>query len=365
MRKLLSIVIPVCNEQENIAPLFARLDAITARIRTDFDMAVEVIVNDNHSTDHTFEELRAYASRHDPQDFTLRIFRLARNIGFQKSILVGYCKARGEAVAQIDADLQDPPELLLEFLHKWNEGYKVVYGIRRRREEGVVMRGLRRAFYRFIARISPDQLPLDSGDFRLIDRSMVDVICKLRDHDPYLRGFVATLGLKQIGIPYDRVERQRGKSKFGFSDLFKLAIDGITNHSTLPLRIASYVALLIVLSVALLLAYYLGAWLFTTTKLPIGFLTQLVLQLGSLAILSFLIGIQGFYITRIYNQVKERPLAIIEHSFDKDLARGQSLVESSGTIEVLWVGGSARASTSADALGLNAGLDEESGQSGC
>ena len=124
MTGLLSIVVPVFNEQGNIEPLFARLRAVARQVRDEFGLMTEVIVNDNCSTDLTFKELHEYAGRHEPKDFDLRIFRFARNIGFQKSILVGYCKARGDAVAQIDADLQDPPELLIEFLRKWREGYK-------------------------------------------------------------------------------------------------------------------------------------------------------------------------------------------------------------------------------------------------
>jgi polyisoprenyl-phosphate glycosyltransferase len=338
MSKCISIVVPVFNEEENIKPLLESLDTIARHIRDEFNMKVEVIINDNHSTDRTFDMLRACAERHDPLAFDLRLFRFARNIGFQKSILVGYCKARGDVVAQIDADLQDPPELILDFMRKWQEGYKVVYGVRRSRDEGAVMQMLRRQFYRLIDRVSPDELPHDSGDFRLIDRSIVDVICKLRDHDPYLRGFVATLGLKQIGIPYDRKARQRGASKFGLSELAKLAIDGITNHSAFPLRLASYIGLACVLVATALILYYFCAWLFFAGELPLGFLTQTLLQLGSLAALSFLIAIQGLYINRIYNQVKERPLAIIEHSVHKPVAGQPGFAEMVNRVEVLWTG---------------------------
>jgi polyisoprenyl-phosphate glycosyltransferase len=334
---LLSIIVPVYNEQENIAPLFARLGTVIERIRAEFGLAVEVIVNDNNSSDGTLLELQHYAERHDETRFDLRIYRFARNIGFQKSILVGYCKAHGDVVAQVDADLQDPPELLVEFLHKWHDGFKVVYGIRRRRQEGAVTQSVRRLFYRVIDRISEDDLPHDSGDFRLIDRSLIDVICSLRDHNPYLRGSVASLGLKQIGIPYDRTERQHGKSKFGFFQLTRLAVDGITNHSAFPLRLASYIALLVVILGVLLIVYYLGAWIFGHDGLPAGFLTQTLLQLGTLATVSFLIAIQGFYIHRIYNQVKERPLAIVEYKLQKGASlAGKSKLDEE--IEVVWAG---------------------------
>jgi dolichol-phosphate mannosyltransferase len=333
---LFTIIVPVFNEEGNIEPLFARLRPLIRQIHDQFGLATEIIVNDNCSSDRTLEELRGYADRHDPQEFDLRIYRFARNIGFQKSILVGYCKARGDAVAQIDADLQDPPELLLDFLRKWKEGYKVVYGIRAQRDESVLMRALRRLFYRLIDRISEDYLPHDSGDFRLIDRALVDVICKLQDHDPYLRGIVASLGLRQTGIPYGRVARQRGESKFGFSELLSLALNGITNHSAVPLQIASYLALGVVVVAIILIIPYFVAWIFAAEQMPFGFMTDLLLQLGTLAALSFLIAIQGLYINRIYNQVKQRPLAIIEYSCQKSSTTG--LQASENVIQVLWTG---------------------------
>jgi len=334
---MLSIIIPAYNEEGNIDPLFTRLTQVIRGIRSEFGLTVEVIVNDNRSTDRTLDELRNFAERHDGSLFDLRIFRFARNIGFQRSILVGYCKARGDAVVQLDADLQDPPELLCEFVRKWHEGYKVVYGVRRTRKESMLNQAMRKTFYRALDWISEDDLPHDAGDFRLVDRSLVDVICSLRDHDPYLRGLIANLGLRQIGIPYDRTARERGKSKFGFLQLAKLAVDGITNHSALPLRLASYIAFGVVVVVALMIAYYLGGWLFANEALPGGFITQTLLQLGSLATLSFLIGIQGFYIHRIYNQVKERPLAIIEYNFQKR-AGWPAGHETTDPVEVLWVG---------------------------
>ena len=337
MTQRLSIVVPVYNEAGNIQPLFERLSEVVRKIRAEFGLAVEVIINDNSSTDSTLQELRSYAHHHDSALFDLRIFRFARNIGFQKSILVGYCKARGDAVAQIDADLQDPPELLIEFLRKWREGYKVVYGIRRTRPESAVMQSARRLFYRTLSRISEDDLPLDSGDFRLVDRSLVDVICSLRDHDPYLRGSIASLGLRQTGVLYDRTQRRHGKSKFGLLALSKLAIDGITNHSALPLQLASYTAFAVLVLALVLIVYYLGASLITHAPLPGGFLTQTLLQLGTLGVLSFLIGIQGFYLHRIYNQVKTRPLAIVEYQLRKG-GTGRDEIEMRDNVEVLWTG---------------------------
>lgn len=334
---LVSIIVPMLNEEGNIAPLFERLRGVARLLADKHGLSTEVIVNDNCSTDRTLDELRAYAATHDVSQFALRIFRFSRNIGFQKSILVGYRKARGDAVAQIDADLQDPPELLVDFASKWREGYHVVYGVRRMREESAVMNGLRKLFYRMIDKMSADDLPKDAGDFRMLDRSVVDVICALHDNDPYLRGAIASLGLRQIGVPYDRTSRVRGKSKFGFRQLIKLAIDGITNHTTLPLRFASYLALVVVMLASTLIAYYLYGYFTSTSPIPLGFMTQSLLQLGTLGALSLLFAIQGFYIQRIYNQLKERPLAIIEHQISQPQDDG-SRQTPPGTLEVLWIG---------------------------
>ena len=347
MKSLLSIVVPMMNEEGNVRTLFERIGPVADEVRSEFGMATEVVVNDNRSTDRTMEELRHYASGHDPARFALRIFRFSRNIGFQKSILVGYRKARGDVVVQIDADLQDPPELILEFLRRWREGYKVIYGIRRHREESIVMHGLRKVFYRMIDHFSTDGLPHDAGDFRLVDRTVVDLVCVLQDHDPYLRGAIASLGFAQTGVPYDRKVRTRGRSKFNFASLFRLAIDGITNHTTLPLRLASYLALGVFASAALLVGYYLTGWLLLEREMPLGFMTQTLLQLGTLGALALLFAVQGFYIQRIYNQVKERPLAIIEE-------RVATPVEGAGppaeAIEVMWIGDHApKRATSGDA----------------
>lgn len=336
MSKLISIIVPVFNEEENVAPLLHRLNDVVAGLRTkNPDLDFEVVITDNHSTDATFEKLRDSIAAGGERNFKIRVFRFSKNIGFQKSILVGYTKAAGAAVIQIDADLQDPPELIETFLEKWREGYKVVYGVRRSRKEGAFITWLRRRFYRLIDRISDDPLPHDAGDFRLVDRSLIDVVAALKDHDPYLRGLFASLGMRQIGVPYDRAQRERGESKFKITDLIRLSWDGLTNHSVVPLKLSTYLALGITLFGAALAVFYLFSWLVLKSNLPLGFLTLVMLQLGSVAVLSFLIGIQGEYISRIYAQVKERPLAIVEHRL---LSDARSATHEDEPVEVLWTG---------------------------
>ncbi len=338
MSQLISILVPVYNERENIEPLFSRLGTVIRSIKAEDGYDFEVVVTDNHSTDGTYDKLQEFAKSHDGRDFVLRVFRFSKNIGFQKSILVGYRKARGAAAVQIDADLQDPPELIGDFLKKWREGYHVVYGVRRSRQEGLLNSALRRVFYRVLNRISDDHLPPDSGDFRLLDRQLIDVVCAVRDQTPYLRGLVASLGMRQTGIPYDRSGRTRGVTKFKLHDLVTLSWNGIANHSVVPLVISSYFAIVVTIIAAFLGMFYFSLWWFFEKELPLGFITLTLIQLGGLGALAFLIGIQGEYISRMYIQIKEKPLAIIQDELRSGAADGAAPAVAPSSVEVIWVG---------------------------
>ncbi len=250
---LISIVLPAYNEELNIRPLFERLHPILAQLSDRFRF--EFVITDNHSTDRTFAVLQEVAAG-DPR---VRVFRFSRNFGFQRSILTGYMQCRGDAAIQLDVDLQDPPELIPVFLDKWQAGADVVYGIRTERSEGRVITFARSLFYRLIDLLSEDRLPVDAGDFRLISRRVIDIVCAYRDANPYLRGTIATLGFEQVGVSYARSARKFGESKFPFSKLLSLALDGILNHSTVPLRFATYFGLVTsVLTVVLMLCYAFG-----------------------------------------------------------------------------------------------------------
>jgi len=304
-RRLLSIVVPVYNEQANVERCARSVAAVLEPLADRYNY--ELIFTDNHSTDGTFEKLRQIAAS-DPR---VRVFRFARNHGFQKSIYTGYLLAAGDAAIQLDCDLQDPPELIPEFLAQWEAGYRVVYGVRRQRREAFWLTAFRKVFYRLINWVSDDELPKDAGDFRLLDRCILDILSQIHDCHPYLRGTIAALGFEQIGIPYSRAERTAGRSKFSLGQLFELATDGILNHSLVPLRLATYAGFLVsTLSVLTMVAYLVGrilgaAW-------PAGFATLAVLILASLGITSMFLGIIGEYLGRIYQQLKGRPLTIIE-----------------------------------------------------
>jgi dolichol-phosphate mannosyltransferase len=318
-KRLISICVPVFNEESNIDPLYSALLPIMGQLSERYKF--ELLFTDNHSTDRTFEALEQLAQR----DVRVRAIRFSRNFGFQRSIATSYANARGDAAIQIDCDLQDPPALILDFVRKWEEGYKVVYGVRNMRREGWGMNVVRKTFYRIIDWLSEDELPLDAGDFRLVDRCILDELQKFEDNQPYLRGAIAALGFDQIGIPYNRAERQRGKSKFSFGELIGLALDGILNHSVVPLRIATYLGLTISVITFLGLVGYAIGRLFLGKDWPPGFATTIILILGSLSLNALFLGIIGEYLGRIYRQVKRRPLTIVERELNPVGTRADSL----------------------------------------
>jgi dolichol-phosphate mannosyltransferase len=309
--KLLSIVVPVYNEELNVEPLYQTVNSTLKEIAHRYDW--EFVFTDNCSTDGTFERLEQLAT----QDARVRAYRLTRNFGFQRSILTGFRLARGDAAVQIDCDLQDPPQLILEFVRHWEAGHKVVFGVRRSRAEPLHLRTLRRLFYRLIAALSDDELPHDAGDFRLVDRCVLDLLHRYQNESPYLRGYIASLGYQQIGIPYDRAARQRGISSFAFGSLLNLAIDGIVSHSIVPLRLASFVGLSLATVAALAIAVYLVLWLTNDRNWPAGFTTLAILMLVSLAMNAIFLGIIGEYLARIYRQVKPGPLTIVDRFVDR------------------------------------------------
>ncbi|MBI5603284.1 MAG: glycosyltransferase family 2 protein [Deltaproteobacteria bacterium] len=308
--KKISIVVPVYNEEENIQTLYDRVDKISKLLIDTYEF--EFIFTDNHSEDNSFFILKQL-SEIDPR---IKIIRFSRNFGYQRSIITGYSFASGEAAIQLDCDLQDPPELLIEFLTLWEQGYQVVYGIRKERKEGWIINTTRKIFYRLIDRISADKLPHDAGDFRLIDRCIIDELKKIRDASPYIRGLIASLGFKQIGISYSREARKAGKSKFNLSHLFQLAIDGIVSHSVIPLRMATYLGFLITIGALLLTLVFIYGRFYGSGNWPRGFATTTVLILFGIGLNGLFLGIIGEYLGRIYLQIKIRPLVIIEKTIN-------------------------------------------------
>jgi glycosyltransferase involved in cell wall biosynthesis len=311
-RPLISIVVPVYNEEENIATFWTEVNAAIAPRLAKYEF--EFVFTDNHSTDGTFPLLSALAAEHP----NVKVVRFSRNFGFQKSIFTGYTVAKGDAAIQLDVDLQDPPQLIGEFLRLWEEGYAVVYGVRTSRRERWVMRTARRIFYRLINHLSTEPLPLDAGDFRLVNRRVIDELSKHRDAHPYIRGSTATMGFRQAAVPYERSVRRFGATKFSMRQLFDLAIDGILNHSIVPLRIASLAAVVAGAGTVILIgAYIVGSFVFGQDW-PRGFTTTTVLLLFSICLNALFLGIIGEYLGRIYVEVKQHPMVIVEATANCD-----------------------------------------------
>jgi dolichol-phosphate mannosyltransferase len=303
-KKLVSIVTPVYNEEENAELYYQRMRGVIDTLSDRYDF--EFVITDNCSTDSTFSIFKRLAE----SDHRIRVFRFSRNFGYQKSIWTGYSLAKGDAAIEFDCDLQDPPELLSLFLEKWEEGSKITYGIRRKRQEGYVITLLRKVFYRLINAISDQYLPPDAGDFMLIDRKIIDHLATIQDQNLYLRGY------EQVGIPYKRDAREHGVSKFPMRKMIGLAMDGIISQSTLPLKIASYTGFLVAITTLLMSAFFIIYKLAYGADFPRGFTTTAILILFSVSLNAIFLGIIGEYISRIYLQLKRRPLTIIEDSVD-------------------------------------------------
>lgn len=308
---MVSIIVPVLNEELNIDRFLGAVREAVASERERYRF--EFVFTDNHSTDQTFAILRERAS----EDPSIRVIRFSKNFGYQKSIYCGYMEARGLAAIQLDCDLQDPPTLIPQMLRLWEGGSKVVYGVRLSRKEGWLIGAARRIFYRAIDWLSTEHLPRDAGDFRLVDRRIIDELRHLRDTNIYLRGRIATMGFTQTALPYHRDERVAGESKFSLGKLATLAVDGVVSHSVIPLRMATAIGMGTLVAVVILGLLYLVLFFFYGDRWPRGFATLALLLLAQLGILSMLLGIMGEYIARIYDQLKQRPDAIVEERIER------------------------------------------------
>ena len=305
---VLSIVVPLFNEQDNVAPLLDRIVGIAERLegRPSYEI---VLVNDG-SSDQTLERLRAEVERRPH----LVLVNLSRNFGHQLAASAGFDIAGGDAVVLMDGDLQDPPELIESFVEKWHLGYDVVYAVRRKRKgESPFKVFTARLFYRTIKRLTKVSIPVDTGDFRLMSRRVVEALKRSPERHRFLRGMVSWVGFNQIGVEYDRDERHSGSTKYPLPKMIRFAIDGITSFSDVPLRFASYLGF-ISSAVAFIYALIVIAYKLFSLHPPgytPGWASTIVavLFLGGVQLIS--LGILGEYIGRIYDEVKGRPLYLI------------------------------------------------------
>jgi glycosyltransferase involved in cell wall biosynthesis len=304
---VLSIVAPIYNEADNLSELYRRVCEVMDSTGESWEL---LLVNDG-STDASAEFIQQLAS----QDGRVRPIIFARNFGHQIAVTAGLDYSRGQAVVIIDADLQDPPEVILDLITKWREGFEVVYAIRSEREgEGWFKLVTASLFYRMIVKITDVKIPLDAGDFRLLDRKVVNVLNQMRERHRFLRGMSAWVGFRQVGVPYKRAARLAGETKYPFRKMFRLAINAITGFSYFPLQLATYVGFfsagISILSIPVVIALRLWG-----SQAPlVGQATTLiaVLFLGGVQLIS--LGILGEYIGRLYDEAKGRPLYIVREA---------------------------------------------------
>ena len=306
-RPLITIVVPALNEEESIPDLEKELESVIAPLPYDF----EVLVIDNGSTDATPDLVGAICAR----DKRWKYVRFSRNFTVEASISAGYHFASGEAIIVLYSDLQDPPDLIPKFLEKWKEGYDVVYGVRTKRPGDPKWRNfLVKVAYRLIAWFSDVVIPTDTGDCRLVSRSVRDALEQCGERNRYMRGLIAWLGFRQVGIPYARRPRSKGTSKAPFTDLLVFVFNAITSFSMRPLRIFSIMGFaLLGLSAAMSIVYIALWW---RGSPPPGVTTIIVLLLIAIGLNSLGIGVLGEYVGRTYAEAKGRPLYVVHRSLN-------------------------------------------------
>ncbi|GBF38152.1 glycosyltransferase family 2 protein [Leptospira johnsonii] len=308
---LLSLVIPVYNEEKTIPELVKRLRGLLSILKEKHRFGKEdaeiLFVNDG-SRDGTFDVLKKFCES-EPSFFLLN---LSRNYGHQLAITAGIDTARGETVAVMDGDLQDPPEFVADLYAKMSEGYDVVYARRKKREgESFFKLITAHVFYRILKKITRFDIPIDTGDFRIMSRRVTNVLVSMREQHRYIRGLIAWIGFKQTGLEYDRDERFDGETKFSVSKMLKFALDGITSFSSAPLKFSSYLGFASAFFGALYTVYILYLKLFTDNTIQ-GWTSVMivVLVLGGIQLIA--LGMIGEYLSRVNDQSKNRPLYVIE-----------------------------------------------------
>jgi dolichol-phosphate mannosyltransferase len=299
-----SIVVPVYNEQASLPVLLARLDGLLQ----DLDAPAEVVFVNDGSTDCSAIVLRAKA-KDDPR---YRYLGLSRNFGHQTAITAGMDVAAGDAVIVMDADMQDPPEVVHQMIARWKDGYEVVYGKRLSREgEGPFKRWTASLFYRLLARLSSVDIPRDTGDFRLVDRKVVDAFREMPERDRFVRGMFAWLGFKQTEVAFHRRARAAGETKYPFWKMMRLATNGVIGFSDAPLRLAIWCGFAVSAFGVLYSISVLIRWLADDHSLVVGWASTIIIVSFLSGINMIMTGIMGLYVGRIYAEVKRRPLYVV------------------------------------------------------
>ena len=307
---VLTIVVPVKDEEQAIAPCVSRVVDVLGKLADPAASSFEILFIDDGSTDQTMAEIRRACAA----DARIRAISLSRNFGKEAALSAGLDHARGSAVVPLDVDLQDPPEALGEMIAKWREGFEIVYGVRSNRQSDSLPKRLTAdLYYRAHNFLSQDKIPEHAGDFRLLDRVVVDVIRAMPERTRFMKGLFAWAGFRQTSVSYSREERTVGTTKFRYWKLWTLALDGITSASTVPLRIWSYLGGLVAMFAMAFAIFIIVRTMISGTEVP-GYASLMVavLFLGGLQMLS--LGVLGEYVGRILTEVKHRPLYVVRET---------------------------------------------------
>ncbi len=307
----LSIIVSMFNEEESLAAFFETVERELAQLK---NYSYEIICIDDGSTDTTFELLKEKAAK----DARVKVIKFSRNFGKEYGMMAGLKFCQGRAAIPIDVDLQDPPALIAEFVKKWEEGYDMVYGIRNdRKSDTLLKQWTAKLFYKTYNLMTKSPIPYNAGDYRLIDRKIINAILSLKERNVFMKGVFGWTGFKSCGIKYTRQKRQAGESKWNYWKLWNFALDGITASTTFPLRVWTYLGSILSFTGMLYALYIIIRTIVRGTDVP-GYASLLVFILLLGGIQMIILGIIGEYIGRIFIEVKGRPLYIVEKKVNFD-----------------------------------------------
>jgi len=299
----ITVIIPVYNEEDNISMLHERLRSVLTQITTQYEM---IFINDG-SRDNSMPMIKALSKEHKE----VRYIDFSRNFGHQVAVTAGLDKSNGDAVVIIDADLQDPPELIIEMYKKMKEGFQVVYAKRKQRKgESLFKLWTAKLFYRILSKITSISIPVDTGDFRIMDRKIVNILKEMPEKNKYLRGQISWIGFNQTYVEYERQQRQGGETGYTFQKMLRFALDGITGFSDLPLKIVTYFGFMVSIFAFFVMLYALYSRYIIKDYVP-GWASLMIVILFIGGIQMIAIGIIGEYLSRMNNNIRNRPLYII------------------------------------------------------
>jgi glycosyltransferase involved in cell wall biosynthesis len=309
MKKKISILIPIFNEKENINIIYNKIINTISCITERYDY--EILFLDNHSNDGSYEICKTITQNNK----NTRVIRHSRNFGYQSNILSGYDNCVGDSAITIDSDGQDDPKYILDFINMWERGYDVVYGIRKTRTDNFFIKIFIYLFYKILNYFSEISIPVNAGDFRLIDKKIIIHLKKFREKNIFLRGVIFYLGFNQIGLEYSREDRLKGSSKFSLLQYFDFGQNGILSFSKLPLKFIALFGFVIFFFSIILIFIYLYKYFNTEISQP-GFMTIIIISLFFFGIIIFFLGIMSLYVGQIVDEVKDRPRYIIDDKED-------------------------------------------------